>query len=197
MATEKIITKDDISVLIRRGASHTESVEMHGTYTAVCYDKTGNIKWNDVFNNTVVTAGKNAILNVFMGNAAVNINRTRWYAGLIVSNGYSGIAAGDTHASHAGWIESGANGGRAPGYSQTTRRQLTFSAASSSSKATSNGVVFNINVAGTIKGAFIANNSVKASANASGCLYSAGLFSGGDREVLNGDQISITYTASA
>lgn len=197
MSIEKINVNDATSATVTRGAASVESVDLHGQFHAVCRDKDGNVKWEDDFPNTVTTQGKNAILNVFLGTSAVNVNRTTWYMGLIVANGYSAIAAGDTHASHAGWKESGENNAAAPGYSQTTRRQVTYAAASSGSKATANAVIFSMNSAGTVKGAFIANNAVKASANASGTLYSAGLFTVGDKVVTSGDTLNITYTASA
>jgi hypothetical protein len=117
--------------------------------------------------------------------------------GLIVSNNYSAISTSDTHASHGGWFESGAATALAPGYSQTTRRKITFAASSSGSKATSNAVVFSIDRAGTFKGAFIANSAVKASTNASAIIYSAGLFTVGDKVVTAGDTLNVTYTASA
>ena len=79
--------------------------------------------------------------------------------------------------------------------SQATRRQVTFAAASAGSKATVNAVVFSMNSAGTVKGAFIANNSTKA--GTTGILYSAGLFTVGDKIVTSGDTLNITYTASA
>lgn len=197
MNNEKINPTDSIDVQITRGAGSSESFDLHGVFTAICHDKNGNLKWEDEFNNTVLTAGKNAILNIFMGTAAVNANRSTWFMGLIASNGYSAIATADTHASHAGWIESGATNGLVPRYSQSTRRQVTFAAASAGSKATSNAVIFSIDVAGTAKGAFIANNSTKASTNASGVIYSAGLFTVGDKVLTGGDTLSITYTASA
>ena len=197
MSIEKINPGDSTNVTVTRGGGNVESVDLHGTYTAVCYDKNGNKKWSDEFPNTVTTAGKNALLNAYLGASALNVNRTTWYMGLIVANGYSSIAAGDTHASHTGWLESGAQGASAPGYSQATRRQITFAAASSGSKATSNSVVFSINVGGTVKGAFIANSAIKASTNASPIIYSAGLFTVGDKIVTNGDTLNVTYTASA
>jgi hypothetical protein len=117
------------------------------------------------------------------------------YMGLIASNNYSAIAAGDTMSSHGGWFESGAATALVPGYSQSTRRQITFAAASGGSKATANAVVFSMDRAGTVKGAFIANNATKA--GTTGTLYSAGLFTVGDKVVTAGDTLNITYTASA
>jgi hypothetical protein len=197
MSIEKINSGDTTSATVTRGAGSTESVDMHGVFTISCVDGEGKVKWSDEFPNTVTTAGKNALLNTYFAQAAVVANRTTWYMGLIVSNGYSTISAADTHASHAGWLESGANGARAPGYSQTTRRSLTWSTASSGSKATSNAAIFSVNVSGTVKGAFIANSAIKASTNASAVIYSAGLFSVGDKAVTSGDTLNVTYTASA
>lgn len=195
MSVEKINPGDSTGVVVTRGAGSEESVDLHGTYHAVCYDKDGNVKWSEDFPNTVTTAGKNALLNAYLGAAAVGAGTTTWYMGLIASNGYSAISAADTMSSHTGWKESGENNAAAPGYSQTTRRQITFAAASSGSKATSNAVVFSIGTAGTVKGAFIANNSTKA--GTTGILYSAGLFTVGDKVVTSGDTLNITYTASA
>ena len=195
MSVEKINSGDSTHVTITRGAGSTESVDMHGTFKAVCYDVNGNQKWSEDFPNTVTTAGKNALLNAYLGGAGVGAGTTTWYMGLIAANGYSAIAAGDAMNSHAGWKESGENNAAAPGYTQSTRRQVTFAAASSGSKATSNAVIFSVGTAGTVKGAFIANNSVKA--GTTGILYSAGLFTVGDKVVTAGDTLNITYTASA
>ena len=98
-------------------------------------------------------------------------------------------------SSHTGWKESGENNASAPGYSQATRRQLTLAAASAGAKATSNAVIFSMSIGGTVKGAFIVNQSTKA--GSTGTLYSAGLFTVGDKVVTNGDTLNITYTASA
>jgi hypothetical protein len=209
MSIEKINPGDSTAISVTRGGGNLESVELHGVYNAVCYDKNGNVKWNEQFPNAVTTQGKNALLDRYFGGGSItsgsqggpsantNANRFTWYMGLIASNGYSAISTGDTHASHTGWIESGAQGASAPGYSQSTRRKITFAASSSGYKATSNAVVFSISIAGTIKGAFIANSAVKASTNASAVIYSAGLFTVGDKVVTPGDTLNVTYTASA
>jgi hypothetical protein len=195
MSIEKINSGDSTNVVVTRGAGSTESFDLHGVYSAVCRDENGNVKWSDEFPNLVTTAGKNAILNAYLGGAAVGAGTTTMYMGLIAANGYSTIVVGDTMSSHTGWKESGENNAAAPGYSQTTRRQITFAAASAGSKATANAVVFSVSIAGTVKGAFIANNSTKA--GTTGTLYSAGLFTVGDKVVTAGDTLNITYTASA
>jgi hypothetical protein len=195
MSIEKINPGDSTNVTITRGAGSAESVDMHGTFKATCYDATGNVRWSEDFPNLVTTAGKNALLDAYLGGAGVGAGTTTWFMGLIAANGYSAVAAADVMNSHAGWKESGENNAAAPGYTQATRRQITFAAASTGSKATSNAVVFSIGTAGTVKGAFIANNSVKA--GTTGVLYSAGLFTVGDKVVTDGDTLNVTYTASA
>ena len=190
---EKVFPQATFGVTVERGGSMKEEVAMKGVFTVECLDKEGNIKWSDKFKNTVTTVGKNALLNIFMGAAAAGVGTSTWYMGLIASNGYSAIAAGDSMSSHAGWVEAG--GGSIPGYGQTTRRTVTFGAASAGSKATSNAVIFTMNATGTVKGAFIANNSTKG--GNTGILYSAGLFTVGDKSVTSGDTLNVTYTASA
>lgn len=187
---EKINAKDSMIAQVVRGAAMNESVEASGIYTATCYDKDGNIKWTDTFNNTVVTVGKNSLLNVYLG-ASTQI--TSWYVGLISSTSYSAIAAGDTIASHAGWLEAG--GANAPTYSESVRQTMSFSAASSGSKSSSSPVSFNITGTGTIKGAFLVSESTKG--GVTGTLYSAGLFTVGDKIVSSGDIVNVNYTASA
>ena len=104
------------------------------------------------------------------------------------------VAAGDTANSHTGWTEF-------TGYSQADRVKPSFGAASSGSKSTSSAAVFSITSANTIKGTFLmANNNAGGAASKggySGILYSAGLFTGGDKIIANGDVVNITYTASA
>ena len=195
MTIETIKVSDINSASVTRGAQTSESVSVHGIYKAVCYDAEGKIKWEDNFPNTVTTAGKNSLLDTYLGANSFAAVHVTWYLGLIASNGYSAIAAADTAASHGGWIESGAQGASAPGYSQGTRRAVTFAAAASSAKATSNAAIFTISIAGTVKGAFLINNATKAGTG--GVLYSAGLFTVGDKVMTASDTLNVTYTASA
>lgn len=188
---EKLNSNDSLSVSVARGGSMDENVNATGVYSVECLDKNGDVKWSDTFNNTVMTAGKNDLLDKYLAGSSYTAG---WYMGLISSSGYSAISAADTASSHAGWYE-GYDATRTPTYSQSTRPAVAFSAASSGSKGTSSAVAFSITGTGTVKGAFLISNSTKG--GTTGILYSAGLFTVGDKAVTSGDTINVTYTASA
>lgn len=174
-----------------RGAKEVESVNVTGKYVAQCFDVHGNLKWQDEFDNLVTTQGKNHLLDTYLAGSSYT---AKVFLGLISTSGYSAVAAGDTANSHTGWTEF-------TSYSQTTRRPPSFSSASSGSKATSTAAVFSVTGSDTVKGTFLMANTGTGSAATkggfSGALYSAGLFTGGDKTVASGDIINVTYTASA
>jgi hypothetical protein len=153
-------------------------------------------KWKETFKNTVMTEGKNVALDAFLAGSAYTV--TGPYMGLISSVGYSIIAATDVAAQidgTNGWKEAG-SGSNFPLYT-TPRKTCVFSAASGGSKALSAALSFSIiTIGGTVKGAFVVFGSGASStiANTSGNLLSAGLFSGGDRAVLPGDTINVSWS---
>jgi hypothetical protein len=174
-----------------------ESVNLTGKYTAKCFDVHGNLKWEEEFDNLVTTQGKNHLLNTYLAsNTYSGVAGGKVFLGMISSTSYTAVAAGDTANSHTGWTEFF-------GYSQPARPQPTFSVAASGSKATSTAAVFSISSANTVKGTFLMANNNTGTAGAakkggfSGVLYSAGLFTGGDKTIASGDVVNITYTASA
>lgn len=155
-------------------------------YDFECFDADGNLKWQDAFDNLVTTAGKNSLIDVYF-RAQTQI--TAWYVGLIdADTSYTtGPAAGDTAASHGGWIESTA-------YSNANRPTLTLAAASGGSSNNSGNVAaFTINATDSIKGAFVISNNTKG--GTTGTLYSAGSFAA-DRSVASGDTLNVTITLS-
>jgi hypothetical protein len=143
-------------------------------------------KWEDVICNLVTTVGGNDALDKYLAGSAYT---AAWYIGLIGTTSYTtGPALGDTSASHGGWAED-------QNYSQAARPTAAFSAASGKSKALSSALTFSINATTTIKGCFLISNSTKG--GSTGTLYSAGLFTGGDKGPLaNGDTLNVSYTAT-
>lgn len=174
---------------IGQGLAQNEQALAHGRFSAVCRDAAGNELWREEFDNLVTTAGKNFLLDNGLAGSAYT---AAFFLGLISSVSYTAVAVGDTMASHAGWLEAGL--ATAPAYSESARRTAAWAAASGGSKALSAGLVFTFTSLGTVKGSFLTTNATKD--GATGTLYSAGLFSGGDQPVVATNTVTVTYTAS-
>lgn len=185
----KLTTIAVAAAVVASGASAAETCQAEGYYVATCYDADGNLKWEDSFPNTVMTPGKNDMLNQYLGASGYT---AAFYMGLISSISYSAISAADTMASHAGWTEAGAT--NVPTYSQSARPTSAWSAASAGAKALTTPLAFSITAAGTLKGAFLTTVATKD--GTTGILFSAGLFTGGDKIVAAGDTINVSYTLS-
>jgi len=115
-----------------------------------------------------------------------------WYIGLYGAGASNNPAAGDTMSSHAGWVEVTA-------YSQATRPAATFGAATTAdpSVITNAANVAQFSITGTtvVGGAFLINNNTKG--GTTGVLFSAADFQApGDRSVVSGDIINVTYQFS-
>jgi len=191
MHSEKVDAQDSAGVNLIRGGSADEQVNITGSYEVKCLDVEGNLKWEDSIKNLVVTVGKNDLLDKYFSGSAYTAG---WYMGLVDNASFSAYAAGDTLASHAGWLEfldytiSG---------SSTNRATPSWGSASAGSKATT-ATTFTISGTGTVLGAIMCTTQARntASNGGAGILYSAGSFTGGSRAVVSGDSLLVTYTAS-
>jgi hypothetical protein len=179
----------DAAVL--RGGGLSEQMNARGRYHVECVGPDGVVKWTEDFDNVVTTVGKNAMLDAALAGSAYTVVGP--FIGLISSVSFSAVAAGDTMASHSGWTESGIT--NAPTYS-SGRKTASWAAASGGSKALSSNASFAITGSGTVKGCFMVYGSGAVSTvdNTAGTLLSAGLFTGGDKVVSNGDTLNVSYS---
>lgn len=190
-----------------RGSGLSEKASAEGYYVIECRDAHGTLKWLDDIHNVVCTEGKNSSLTNFLKGSAFTQTA---FMGLIEATGYgfagangSGVAATNLASSiTANATASPPNGwNEAPSSVCATRGTPSFGTASAGSLAAS-ALNFSIIGADTIKGVFlIVKNAAGTAAtatvgNTAGALYSAGLFTGGDKAVVSGDTLSVTYTAS-
>lgn len=189
MTIEKTKATDVVSGGLSCNTKAGEAAQATGKYHVECRDKDGNLKWTAESKNLVVNAG----LAYMAGTALTSVAQiTTWYLGLYGAGASNTPAAGDTMLSHAGWTE-------VTDYSNSTRVAATFVTATTANPSvvtnTASPAVFNINGSTTVGGAFLTSGSAKG--GTAGTLFSAADFgSPGDRTVVNGDTLSVTYTFS-
>ena len=189
MSIEKAKSTDIVSSGMVAGTGSGENMMAMGHFTIQCFDKDGNLKWEDANHNLVVNQG----LHYMCGTALTSVAQiTTWYIGLYGAGASNSPAAGDTMSSHIGWTE-------VTPYSNATRPACTFATATTAnpSVATNSASVaaFSINATATVGGAFLVSNSTKG--GSTGTLFSAADFSSpGDRTVASGDTLNVTYTLS-
>ena len=166
----------------------TNTAKAGGVYKIECHDAQGNLKWEETTHNLVVNEGLQDMNNKYFKGSSYT---AAWYLGLITGPG-SGttIAAADTLASHSGWTEftnySGNRKAVTFGTPTTADPSVVDNSGSPSSfSITSSG--------GVVAGAFLCSVAT----GTSGVLFSASDFqSPGDRTVVSGDTLTVTYTFS-
>ena len=185
MGIETSKTNESVSSAVIRKADFVHNASAGGVFTIVCRDKDGNLKWEDSSPNLVVNVGlQDMNAKYFVGSAYT----AAWYLGLVTgpSSGTT-FAAADTLASHAGWTEDANYSGN--------RKACTFGTATTADPSvitnSLNTASFTMNATTTIAGAFLCSVAT----GTSGVLFSASDFqSPGDRAVINGDVLLVTYT---
>jgi hypothetical protein len=189
MTIEKTKATDVVSGGLSCNTKAGEAAKASGKYHVECRDKDGNLKWTAESKNLVVNAG----LAYMAGTALTSVTQiTSWYLGLYGAAASNAPAAGNTMDSHSSWTE-------ITPYSNATRVAATFVTATTANPSVVTNVaspaVFNINDTATVGGAFLTSGSAKS--GTTGTLFSAADFgSPGDRSVVNGDTLSVTYTFS-
>lgn len=206
--TEKALAASMAAAAVIAGAGIAEQAQAEGYYTVQCFGPDGKLKWEDDIHNVVCTEGKNSALQNFLKGSAFTQSV---FMGLIESTGYgfagangSGVAATNLIGSlTAAGGASPANGwNEAPSSLCASRGTPSFGTPAAGSVSLSTALNFSIVAAGTIKGVFLAVKNAAGTAavatvgSTAGALYSAGLFSGGDKVVGNGDTLAVSYTAS-
>tara|TARA_R110000868_G_scaffold377216_1_gene642505 strand:- start:1076 stop:1690 length:615 start_codon:yes stop_codon:yes gene_type:complete len=193
---------DAASASLGKHSSTDESFGIQGVYHAICYDKDGNIKWEDTAPNLVTAVGKQALFDYYFGATGTGGGTASGANYMGLCGGTATYAAADTMASHT-WTEVG--GTNAPAYTGN-RQSPTWSAATSTGTTPTNvttkaasAVTFTFTSGGTVNGCFI-NGGASASATkdtTTGILYSAGNFTGGSKTVASTDTLAVTYSTTA
>ena len=178
------------SGLIARPAS-SEGARAMGKYFFECYDKDGKLKWTAESTNKVVNTGLQYMAGTALDGATTRI--TAWYIGLVGAAATNQFNATDTLASHpaagsGGWTEINPYTGNRPA--------ATFAAATTADPSvvtnSASKASYSITSSATVGGAFLASVDT----GTSGTLFSGSDFTGGDRSVVNGDTLQVTYQFS-
>jgi hypothetical protein len=189
MSSAKAKSTDQVAASVVRNSKPTESVKAGGVFAIECIDKDGNLKWKAESKNLVVNQGLQTMNAVYFTSGT---QITVWYIGLYGAASSNNPAAGDTMASHIGWTEVTA-------YSNANRPTATFATPTTADPSvvtnSASPASFNINGTAIVGGAFLTSGSTPG--GTTGTLFSAADFqSPGDRSVVNGDTLNVTYTFS-
>ena len=189
--TDHSTATERLAASLAASRAEFDGARVIGEYTMVCRDTDGAELWSETFPNLITTLGKNFLLDSALAGSAYTATE---YMGLISSSGYTAVAAGDTGASHTGWLEAGST--YAPTYSGT-RNTCAWSVAAAGVKALSAGLVFTFTGTGTVQGAFIVcgAGAVSTLMSTAGILYSAGTL-GTPQPVISTNTLTLSYSTT-
>jgi len=189
MLEEKMFTTDSVGCAVAKGTDVAEASVGKGVYKVQCFGADGSLKWEEEMHNITTNVGRQNMNAVYFSSSAATAT---WYLGLVDGASSPTYDVGDTSASHAGWTEN-------TGYSNATRVTCTFGTATTANPSvitnSASPAAFNMNATSTIAGAFLISNSTKG--GSTGTLFSEASFSSpGNRSVVSGDTLNVTYTFS-
>jgi len=187
MLNAKSVGTDNVSSSFSARTGASEGMQAGGVFHVQCLDKDGNLKWETTKHNLVVNQGLQDMNTKYFKGTTYT---AAWFLGLVTGPG-SGttFAAADTLASKA-WTEFtnyvGARKSVTFGTATTADPSVLSNSASPASFTISGG-------GGTVAGAFLCS----VDSGTSGILFSESDFqSPGDRVVVAGDTLNVTYTFS-
>jgi hypothetical protein len=185
----KAKSTDSVSSSVAAFKDFNEGARGGGTFHFQCFDKDGNLKWEDSAKNLVVNTGLQDMNTKYFKGVTYS---AAWYIGLVQGPASGNTyAAADTLASHSGWTED-------TDYSGGNRATATFGTATTDDPSvidnTGAVAVFSITGTTTIAGAFLTN--IQDNTNNTGLLFSVSNFTSGDRAVISGDTLNVTYEFS-
>jgi hypothetical protein len=188
MLKDKAHSSDTATAGLVAKTGFSETAKGGGVFHVQCFDKDGTLKWEDQMHNLVVNEGLQDMNTKYFTGSSYT---AAFFLGLVTGPG-SGTtyAAADTLASHAGWTEFTNYSG--------SRKAVTFGTATTADPSvignSASPSQFSITGAGgTVAGAFLCT----VASGTSGTLFSEADFqSPGDRVVVSGDTLNVTYTFS-
>ena len=99
MLANKAIPSDKAAASVDFGGNLQSSACGGGVFHFKCYDKDGNLKWEESAHNLVVNEGLQDMNAKYFDGSTYT---AAWYLGLVNNSPSPSYAAGDTLASHAG-----------------------------------------------------------------------------------------------
>ena len=189
----KAKSSDKVNGAIERFSGFGEGAAGGGVFVFEAYDKDGNLKWRGEAKNLTTNTGRQDMNAKYFTGTSYSAG---WFIGLVNNSPTPSYDVTDTMASHAGWVET-------QDYSGSDRATANFGTATSADPSViantvaSGGTVASFSITGTvtIDGAFLTDDEAKV--DSSGILFSVAAFeSPGDRSVVNGDTLNVTYQFS-
>jgi hypothetical protein len=187
MSVEKTKSTDAVAAGMVAKNGFKESAKGGGVYRVECIGADGNRKWEGTMSNLVVDEGLQDMNTQYFKGSTYN---AAFYLGLVTgpASGTT-FAPEDSLASHAGWTEFTDYSG--------DRKAVTFGSATDASPSLidSTGAPSSFAITGTavVAGAFLCT----VASGTSGVLFSEADFdSPGDRSVVSGDTLNVSYSFS-
>jgi len=192
----KAKSSDKVNGAIERFSGFGEGAAGGGVFVFEAYDKDGNLKWRDEAKNLTTNVGRQDMNDKYFSGTTYT---AAWYIGLVNNSPTPVYSVTDTMSD----INTGGVWTETTDYSGSNRATADFGTATSADPSViantvaSGGTVASFSITGTvtIDGAFLTNT--QDNSTYTGILFSVAAFeSPGDRSVVNGDTLNVTYQFS-